>query len=105
MARVERFFHVRTGYPHGGATIRVTGDTEILGQVDVQTTFCSKKDVFCKKEGRDRAIKSPIKVVPLRYLPSELVRIAETAVKKNKRPELMGMFDYTFAIKYFLPKE
>jgi hypothetical protein len=129
MGRVERFFHIRTGSTHGGATVRVVGDTEIVGQVDVQVAFChsgggtkpverfSKKtggiqvsevpfkgDPFCKKEGRSRAAASPMKVVPLRYLPAELGRIEAKALKMAKRSWAIGN-DFTFAIKYFLPKE
>jgi hypothetical protein len=115
MGRVERFFHIRTGSTHGGATVRVVGDTEIVGQVDVQVAFChsgggmkdGKKfrgDPFCKKEGRSRAAASPMKVVPLRYLPAELGRIEAKALKMAKRSWAIGN-DFTFAIKYFLPKE
>jgi hypothetical protein len=130
MTRVERFFHIRTGSGYGGATVRVVGDTEIVGQVDVQVAFChsgggmkeiektdpntgeclSRKmvkfrgDPFCKKEGRSRAAASPMKVVPLRYLPAELGRIEAKALKMAKRSWAIGN-DFTFAIKYFLPKE
>jgi hypothetical protein len=128
MSRVERFFHIRTGSTTGGATVRVVGDTEIVGQVDVQVAFCHsgggirevvcvdrhdvpftkkvpfKGDPFCKKEGRSRAAASPMKVVPLRYLPAELGRIEAKALKMAKRSWAIGN-DFTFAIKYFLPKE
>ena len=102
--KVERFFHLRRFggiYPEtrGGATVRVTGDTEHVGQVDVQVTFCSKKDVYCKKTGREVAAKAPVKVVPLRYLPQELKRIAEKAGCHSQ------FQDQSFAVRYFLPKE
>lgn len=89
---------------NGGSTaVRVTGDTERVGQVDVQYAECSRKDNFCKKTGRSLAEKAPVKVVPLRFLPQELARIAEKA-KERKRirttPE-----DFTYSLKYFLPKE
>lgn len=103
--KIERFFHIRTGKKTGGATVRVTADTDQIGQVDVQVSNCSKKDPFCKKTGRTLAAEAPIKVVPLRYLPAELDRIANKAFKRCKTPNMMGMFDYSFAIKYFLPKE
>ena len=106
--KVERFFHIRNpnwmdSASKGGVTIRVTGDTELVGQVDVQHAECSKNDAFCKKTGRELATAAPIKVVPLRFLPQELNRIGLRAVKR-KRLEAFAS-DFTFAIKYFLPKE
>jgi hypothetical protein len=104
--RVERYFHVRRGNStHGGATVRVVGDTSQVGQVDVQVAFCSKKDNFCKHVGRETANKQPIKVVPLRYLPQELARIGAKADKIAKGQSMAQFQDYTFSIKYFLPKE
>ena len=103
--KVSRFFHIRFGTT-GGATVKVTGDTEKVGTVDVQTTFCSRKDPFCKKIGRDTAEKKMVLSVPLRYLPAELGRIQATALKKSKADESRYFAkDYTFATKYFLPKE
>lgn len=104
--QVERYFHMRTGRQFGGATVRVTGRTEQVGQVDVQVALCSRKDPFCKKTGRNVASEAPVKVVPLRYLPKELARIQANLFAKQK----VGMFmaadlDYTFALRYFLPKE
>ena len=104
MSKVVRFFHIRGfGTTHGGATVQVTGDTELLGQVDVQVARCSKRDQFVKKTGRAEAAKAPIKVVPLRYLAQELGRINTDVVRKCGKGA-MGV-DYTFALKYFLPKE
>lgn len=99
MAKIIRFFHIRTGVATGGATVKVVGDTDNVGQVDVQVTYCSKKDVFCKKTGRAEAEKAPIKVVPLRFLPKELGRVNE---KVDGR---IYTYDYSFSLKYFLPKE
>lgn len=104
MSKVIRYFHIRpVSRGHGGCTVKVSGDSELVGQVDVQTAFCSKKDMFCKRTGRAEAEKAPIKVVPLRYLPQELQRIQEATEKKLKWPSYGN--DYTFALKYFLPKE
>ena len=105
MSKVVRYFHLRPfGKPtKGGATVRVTGDTNILGQVDVQVAFCSRKDGFCKKIGREEAGKKVIKVVPLRYLPEELAGIMVDVGYKTHLP--FEIPDYTYAIKYFLPKE
>ena len=101
--KIERFFHIRTGNT-GGATVRVVGDTAMLGQVDVQVAQCSRMDPFCKKTGRENATKAVPKVVPLRYLPSELGRAAFQAHKRAKSL-LASNLDFSFAIKYFLPKE
>ena len=97
MSKVTRYFHIRTG-TKGGATVCVIGDTTNPAQVNVQYSLCSKKDTFEKKTGRSFAEKAPIKVVALRYLPQELQRIADKA-----KSRLRG--DFTYAIKYFLPKE
>ncbi len=97
MSQVVRYFHLRKG-TKGGATVKVTGDTNILGQVDVQYAQCSKQDNYIKAVGRAEAAKAPIKIVPLRYLPQELGRISD-------RAKIRHQTDYTFAIKYFLPKE
>ena len=98
--KVERFFHIRDGHdlPRGGATVLVTGDTEHLGQVDVQYVKVSSKDIYNKKLGRELARKAPIKIVALRYLPKELSRIQDKTCKNG-----WAFFDY--AIPYFLPKE
>lgn len=105
--KVERFFHIRpSGKTHGGACVRVVGDTDRPHQVDVQSVVCSRKDPYNKKVGRTMAAERTVKVVPLRYLPQELARI-EQATGKVVHDKLMKQFpnDYTFAIKYFLPKE
>ena len=102
MSQVERFFHVRAG-DRGGATIRVMGDTDAVGTVNVQVAFCSRKDAFCRKTGRDVASKAPIQVMPLRYLPNALGMVAEKVMKKSKGA--VWPLDFTFSLKYFLPKE
>lgn len=103
--KVSRFFHIRFGTT-GGATVKVTGETDKVGYVDVQTTYCSRKDPFCKKTGRETAEKAAAKLVPLRYLPAELGRIQADAFKKSKADESKHFAkDFTFAMKYFLPKE
>jgi len=101
MASVVRFFHIRSSnLTHGGATVKVVGDTSNVGQVTVQVTRCSKKDVFCKKTGRAEAEKAPTQVLPLRFLPKELGRFAARLDGWGA-----GLRDYSFALKYFLPKE
>lgn len=103
MTKVTRFFHIRPqGSTHGGATVQVTADTNIVGQVDVQVAQCSKKDQFVKHTGRTEAGKAPVKIVPLRYLPQELGRVWATHACREKSESPL---DFTFAIKYFLPKE
>jgi hypothetical protein len=98
--KVTRYFHIREyGSSTGGATAKVTGDTDILGQVDIQYTKCSNRDLYCRKTGRLEADKAPVKIIPLRYLPRELENITEITTQCGSG----GMYDY--AIKYFLPKE
>lgn len=93
--KVVRFFHVRSwGTTHGGVCVKVTGDTEKIGTVDVQAAACSRKDQYVKAIGRNEAEKAPVKVIALRYLPKELGYF-----------DRKGAQDFTFAIKYFLPKE
>jgi hypothetical protein len=110
--KVIRYFHMNTrrywnpsGLPHtrskyAGATVRVEGDTDDPAQVDVQVTFCSIKDAYCRKTGREEALKAKTKVVMLRYLSRELLDIAKQA---NYGFPKQG--DWDFAMKYFLPKE
>jgi NADH:ubiquinone oxidoreductase subunit D len=102
---VNRYFHIRTPdsakKKFTGATVKVSGNTEYVGHVDVQVTFCSKKDLYCKATGRAKADAAPIKVVALRYLPNELARIEDHAFGF----ELENKQDFLFAMKYFLPKE
>lgn len=102
--RVERFFHIRDMFsPKGGATVRVVGDTEQCGQVDVQVVECSAHDNYSRKEGRSRVVAKPLKVVPLRKLPAELQSIALKAEKHGRIGYAQANFDYS--VKYFLPKE
>ena len=105
MAQVVRYFHIRpyNKSGRGGATVRVVGDSERVGQVDVQATFCSKKDMYCKATGRVVAANSPVKVVPLRYLPQELACIQLEMAKRTKLP--FELHDFTYSVRYFLPKE
>lgn len=103
MSKVVRYFHLRGTLQSGGATVKVTGDTDYVGQVDVQVAKCSKKDMYCKRTGRAEVEKAPVKVVPLRYLPNELSRVFAANVDKQSVKWIHN--DYTFAIKYFLPKE
>lgn len=102
---VQRYFHIRPQAgvkgKFNGATVMVTGETDVPAQVDVQVTFCSRKDMFCKKTGRIAAAKSPVKIVALRYLPNELARIEDQVYGY----ELQNGNDFLFAMRYFLPKE
>jgi hypothetical protein len=122
--KIERFFHIRPNMNNGGATVRVVGDTDKVGQVDVQVAFChthtkpiytpdgkvalpDRGDPYCRKTGRETASKAPVKIVPLRYLPKELERVWAEAYKKQAGHEypcpITGHYD--FSVKYFLPKE
>ncbi len=100
---VTRYFHIRTG-DRGGATVKVSGDTERVGQVDVQVVFVSKKDAYCKRTGRLEVEKKPVKVVPLRFLPQELHRIRAKADNFDAYG-YDSSASWNFAVRYFLPKE
>lgn len=98
MSQVVRYFHLRAFMSsHGGTTVKVTGDLDSPGQVDIQWVKCSKKDNYCKKTGRSLADKASTKIIPLRYLPKELDALHPTG------GTIYG--GHAFAIKYFLPKE
>lgn len=99
MSKIVRYFHLRNyGKHNGGVTVKVTGDLNFLGQVDVQYVVCSKKDPYVKKTGRSLADVAPVKIVPLRYLPRELGNIRDKHVQTN--------FDnLEYSVFYFLPKE
>jgi hypothetical protein len=101
MSKVVRYFHIRLSKQNGGATVMVTGDPSEVGHVAVQVAKCSKKDMFCKRTGREEAAKQPVKLLPLRYLPNELGRVYEANSDSS-----MKMFkpDFTFSTRYFLPK-
>ena len=100
MSKVVRYFHLRPFMEmKGGATVKVSGDTDFPTQVDVQYVLCSRKDAYVKKTGRSLADKAPVKIVPLRYLPNELERICEKAGKKHMAES------FYFAMRYFLPKD
>jgi hypothetical protein len=60
---------------HNGFTAYISPNAEDARMCDVQVTYCSRKDQFCKKEGRSFALKAPIKTVNKRDLPTELNRI------------------------------
>jgi hypothetical protein len=111
MSNVERYFHIRTLDRNGGATVRVVGNPNNIGTVDVQAAFCSKKDNYCRETGRLHAVAAPIKTVPLRDLGRELFNIEQNAWKLNdnwfkKHPDQAKVpcRDWGFAIRYFLPK-
>ena len=99
--KIVRYFHLRSSpqfIHNGGVTVKVTGDLDFLGQVDMQYAVCSKRDAYVKKTGRSLADVAPIKIVPLRYLPRELDRLA-------LQHRIGTAYNYDYAISYFLPKE
>ena len=112
MTIVTRFFHIRpltrqnkqwVPAQRAGATVKVVGDTDNVGSVTVQFTLCSKNDLFCKRTGRKEAEKAEAQTISLRHLPSTLNKVSElvdAAIKKAMTPDQ----DYSYAIKYFLPK-
>jgi len=116
--QVVRYVHIRlvsprdgkwVYQPRGGATVRVSGNTDTPGQVDLQVAFCSKKDTFCKERGRIEAFKAPVKIVPLRYIGKHVQDIAQEAMNRReggtKGLDVVVENNYDFLIRYFLPKE
>lgn len=110
--KVQRFFHIRIGgQRNGGATVLVTGDTESIGRVLVQTAFCSKKDNYCRKTGREVAKQALEIPVALRDLSRYLSDIEQGILVKQdnwfrKHPDDVKYVsrDYSFAVRYFLPR-
>jgi hypothetical protein len=91
--KVVRYFHIREpNSTHGGFTAKVSGETANVNQVGLQVVRCSERDAYVKKIGRSLADKAPVKLVQLRYLPTEL---------ENINP---GLQHWDFAVRYFLPK-
>ena len=109
--KTVRYFHIRPivrrlgrfmVYEKGGATVRVTGDSEDISNVTIQSISCSKDDNFVRRNGRVLASKAPEEVIKLRYLGMHLAEIAEDVEDRCKKPTQDS--DYNFALKYFLPK-
>ena len=95
--KVVRYFHLRPVLSHkGGVCVKVVGDTEQVGQVDLQYSKCSNKDAYVKKTGRSLADAAPVKIVPLRYLAKELEHLGGPFIGYTP--------DFSFTLKYFLPK-
>lgn len=126
--RTERYFHIRPTTmvaavmdgPHmrlpalqrinsrGGATVRVVGDGDT---VEVQVAYCSGKDAFCRKTGREYAASHPIQTYELKGLPNVLGEVAMNVtrnvlkVPRSKRGNHpLNNMDWSFATKYFQPK-
>lgn len=107
--KVTRYFHMNNDTPYSfgkkpkrnGATVVVCGDTDDPAQVDVRVAFCSRKDKYCRKTGREEALKAKPKIVMLRHLPRELHNIAV----ESGYGDTWNYAAFDFAVKYFLPKE
>lgn len=117
MPQLVRFFHIRPAAAtqrfntKGGATVRVTGNPATSDVVQVQVSYCSFNDAFCRKTGREVAAKHPILPIKRDWLPNILQDVARDVVKNSKCPKSMRAYndlwntDYSFAIRYFEPKE
>jgi hypothetical protein len=112
--RVERFFHLRPDLNNGGATVRVVGETDNPGHVDVQVAFChthakvkekDKGDAYNKRTGRKTAADARVRIIPLRHLPKELNKLWDEAHRRSGWGAFFNAPDYHYAMKYFLPKE
>lgn len=109
----SRFFHLRNPFNvlRGGATVLVTPLQEDPFCVQVQSTFCSKKDLFCRKTGRQQAELAPKEIIALRDLGTYLYNIEDRMLCRvllqcKKHPEVRDNYihNWDFAIRYFLPK-
>jgi hypothetical protein len=120
--RVERFFHIRPPIERldngrwlvdtkGGATVRVVADTD-SDVIEVQTSFCSKNDAFCRKTGRQYAESHPMQRIELKALPHYLSGVAFNVTRhvlKVPRAQRMAHplnnMDWDFSTRYFRAKE
>jgi hypothetical protein len=106
VSQVVRYFHIRNFNPNAkrskfnAATVRVEGNLNYVGQVDVQVAYCSKEDQFSRAKGREVANKATPKVMTLYNLPLELAKIDELVMGEECPKDF-----YAFGIRYFLPKE
>lgn len=120
MAQLIRFFHVRDIHqPRGGATVRVVGEDDGLA-VRVQIAYCSPKDQFCRKTGREQAAKSSTTAIPLKGLPGLLHKVSKKVLRKThyngpwhgvdipknwRQQHDLFKRDWAFSMKYWLPRE
>jgi hypothetical protein len=74
------------------------------GKVELQVTFCSKKDQFCRKKGREECDKAPIYVVPVTDLPRRLAEFKWHMEGESNFPKESRHYTNSFAWiwKYFL---
>lgn len=98
--QVIKYVHVRNFGLKGGATFRIVGDTDQVGIVSVQKSYCSLKDNFDKKKGRTIAEKHEAVAVPLRILAKHLAE--ECQVKQIKC--YFDSFDFQYLVNAFLPR-
>ena len=132
--QVERFFHIRptvavsTGLEHpdnirdillskGGATVRVVGsvddDNNTLEGLQVQVTYCSANDAFCRKTGREWAAKKPFKVITLNDLPQVLADVAHGVLgskvmklsRSKRRQHPLWNQDWSFSKRYWTARK
>lgn len=64
---------------------------------NLQVTFCSPKDQFCKKEGRSQAMQAPVEVVNKRDLPMWVARCNDVLYRKA---EWTPSNTYYYLLKY-----
>jgi hypothetical protein len=103
---LTRYFHLRVGEQMtGGATIKVTQTEDDFAHVQVQSTRCSRSDVYRRAKGREYADCAPIIKVTLRDLPNVMANIHRKACKECGKALYAARPDeLMFAVKYFLPK-
>jgi hypothetical protein len=89
-----------------GATVYVA-PSENPRECQVQITFCSRKDAFCKKTGRSFAQKAPVAVINIRKLATFLAgvdycvtegKVADSATS----PFADGSEEFFYVYKYMV---
>jgi hypothetical protein len=109
------YVHINRG-PGKLAYCRLRGATVKVSPADnprecvVQTTFCSKRDQFCKKMGRSQAEEAPPQVINIRKLARYLATIdylVTEGLKADPTPLPGESFDdsaqeYFYVFKYMV---
>lgn len=106
MLRKVRYHHFNTGLlcagdHFRGATVKFTPvDQEY---VQVQHTFCSKEDTFCKRVGREEADRSEPNVIPVSHVPTYLAGLDAKVYGVNlKHVKQYQANKFAWVWKYFL---
>lgn len=112
----QRYYHIRVHedahreFPvrdKGGATVRIIQAENDPGRVGISVAWCSPKDVFNKRIGRETSMAMDCKIIPIRQLPSELAHVWKTVHKRAKETAYPHAVRPNFdaRMREWLPKE